>query len=52
MIPEAFLVRFRDSLIRGEYNLLLGSGICLDSINRLGETLRGDQTSCDAICVL
>ena len=40
MIPEAFLVRFRDSLIRGEYNLLLGSGICLDSINRLGETLR------------
>src|SRR4051812_619485 len=39
MIPEELRARFRDSLIRGEYNLLLGAGVCLDSVNGLGANI-------------
>ncbi|MGO9116853.1 MAG: SIR2 family protein [Desulfomonilaceae bacterium] len=52
MIPEALFPSFRQTLLRGGYNLLLGSGICLDSFNGKGLNLRSaDQLRRD-LCTL
>ncbi|PKN93325.1 MAG: hypothetical protein CVU44_10565 [Chloroflexi bacterium HGW-Chloroflexi-6] len=43
MIPEELLTTFQDTLFRGNYNLLLGSGLSLDSKNEDGEFLRSSE---------
>jgi len=52
MIPSDLYSSFRAALIRGEYNLLLGSGISLDSHNGLGENIRGAEQLRIDICAL
>jgi len=52
MIPDNYKTQFRDSLIRGEYNLLFGSGISLDSRNGLGELLRSADELRSDLCKL
>ena len=43
MIADEMKPAFRDTLLKGGYNLLLGSGITLDSHNGLGELLRSSE---------
>ena len=43
MIPNELLTTFRDTLFRGNYNLLLGSGVSIDSKNGEGELLRSSE---------
>jgi hypothetical protein len=43
MIPAALMPAFRETLIPGSYNLLLGSGISLDSRNGRGQFLRSSE---------
>src|SRR5450631_3205514 len=43
MIPENLARSFRDTLLAGGYNLLVGSGISLDSRNGRGELLRSAE---------
>ncbi len=43
MIPENLAKSFRDTLLAGGYNLLVGSGISLDSRNGRGELLRSAE---------
>jgi hypothetical protein len=52
MIPAALTKAFEDTLLAGGYNLLVGSGISLDSRNGRGEPLRSaDQLRRD-LCKL
>jgi len=39
MIREEIRGAFKDSIIKGRYNLLLGAGVCLDSQNGSGNKL-------------
>ena len=52
MIPKDTIVAFRSTLLAGGYNLLLGSGICLDSHNGLGEQLRSADSLRKDLCAL
>ncbi len=52
MLPDAIKAKFKDSIIRGQYNLLLGSGVCLDSVNGRGEKLRSANTLRVELCTL
>lgn len=52
MIPDNMKPGFRDTLLKGGYNLLLGSGVTLDSHNRLGETLRSSEQLRKDLCTI
>jgi hypothetical protein len=52
MIPSDQFDAFKNTLLMGGYNLLLGAGISLDSHNHLGETLRGAETLRQDLCAL
>lgn len=52
MIPAAVMPAFRDTLITGSYNLLLGSGTSLDSRNGRGQSLRSSEALRRDLCVL
>ena len=52
MIPDHAAKAFRDTLLAGGYNLLLGAGISLDSHNGKGEPLRGAETLRKDLCSL
>jgi hypothetical protein len=52
MIPKDTIAAFRNTLLAGGYNLLLGSGICLDSHNGLGEQLRNAEKLRQDLCSL
>ncbi len=43
MIPEELLTTFQNTLFRGNYNLLLGSGVSIDSTNGDREILRSSN---------
>lgn len=43
MLPGAHQEAFRQSLIRGQYNLLLGSGVSIGAKNEAGELLRSAE---------
>lgn len=43
MIPDALMPAFRETLLTGSYNLLLGSGISLDSRNGRDRFLRSSE---------
>ncbi len=43
MIPKEHLATFQDTLFRGNYNLLLGSAISIDSKNKDGEILKSSE---------
>lgn len=43
MIPKEHLAAFQDTLFRGNYNLLLGSAISIDSKNKDGEPLKSSE---------
>lgn len=50
MIPDGLLSSFRDTLVSGKYNLLLGSGVCLDSQNHRGDTLQSSASLRRHLC--
>ncbi len=52
MIPENLRDAFRSTLLSGGYNLLVGSGISLDSTNGQGETLRSAEQLRRDLCAL
>lgn len=52
MIPSDRLQEFREALLRGSYNLLLGSGITLDSTNGRGQLLRSSEQLRGDLCSL
>ncbi|HEX3354416.1 MAG TPA: SIR2 family protein [Terriglobales bacterium] len=52
MISKDLLPAFRDTLLGGSYNLLLGSGITLDSRNGHGELLRSAESLRHDLCKL
>lgn len=52
MVPETVLPAFRDTLLSGSYNLLLGSGTTLDSHNGRGELLRSTEQLRRDLCTL
>ncbi len=52
MIPEPLAGEFQDTLLSGGYNLLLGSGVSLDSCNGRGELLRGAEDLRRDLCRL
>ena len=52
MIPSTVHAAFRDSLFAGNYNLLLGSGISLNSRNDQGELLRGSEQLREDLCAV
>jgi hypothetical protein len=52
MIPDHGVKAFRDTLLAGGYNLLLGAGISLDSHNGKGEALRSAETLRKDLCSL
>jgi SIR2-like domain len=52
MIPAEFAPALRDTLLTGSYNLLLGSGISLDSRNGRGHILRDTDELRRDLCVL
>lgn len=52
MIPAKKLESFESSLISGQYNLLLGSGISLDSTNGHGDLLPGAEALRTRLCSL
>jgi len=52
MIPNAVMAAFRETLLRGSYNLLLGSGVSLDSRNGRNELLRGSEKLRQDLCAL
>ena len=52
MIPDELLNAFTSTLLTGGYNLLVGSGVSLDSKNGLGETLRTAETLRRDLCKL
>jgi hypothetical protein len=50
MIPSELLEAFKTSLLSGEYNLLLGSGVSLDSRNGEGTQLQSAETLRKNLC--
>lgn len=52
MIPEQMKPALRDTLLKGGYNLLLGSGVTLDSHNSLGEPLRSSEQLRRDLCTV
>ena len=52
MIPKDTIAAFQNTLFTGGYNLLLGSGICLDSNNGLSEQLRSAEELRQDLCSL
>ncbi len=52
MIPVSLKGAFRDTLISGGYNLLLGAGISLDSKNPSGDYLRSGEKLRKDLCQL
>ncbi len=52
MIADDIKPAFRDTLLKGGYNLLLGSGVTLDSHNRVGEPLRSSEQLRKDLCTL
>lgn len=52
MIPKDLMPAFRNTLLGGDYNLLLGSGVTLDSRNGYGELLRSADTLRRDLCKL
>lgn len=52
MISEEMRSAFKDSLIRGRYNLLLGAGVCLDSHNGLGARLPSTEQLREDLCTV
>jgi hypothetical protein len=52
MVPAAFAKPFEETLLAGGYNLLVGSGISLDSRNGRGEQLRSAEELRRDLCNL
>ena len=52
MLAEKLLEEMKASLFAGHYNLLLGSGISLDSKNQLGDPIIGAWELTDFLCKL
>jgi hypothetical protein len=52
MVSTQLLAPFRETLLTGGYNLLLGSGVSLDSRNGLGEPLRSSEDLRRDLCQL
>lgn len=52
MLEAAQLELFRDSLLSGRYNLLLGSGTSLTSRNKSGQLLRSAERLREELCAL
>ncbi len=52
MISEEYIEPFRQGLFSGQYNLLLGSGVSLDSTDRYGSTLKSVSTLTKELCLL
>lgn len=52
MIPKDLMPAFRGTLLGGDYNLLLGSGVTLDSRNGHGELLRNSDALRRDLCKL
>lgn len=52
MIPNDMKPALRDTLLKGGYNLLLGSGVTLDGHNRLGEPLRSSEQLRRDLCTV
>ena len=52
MLTDDLIQRFRDSLFAGHYNLLLGSGISLESRNHAGDQLRSSERLRQDLCAL
>ena len=50
MIDPRFSAAFRETLLSGRYNLLLGSGVSLDSRNKNGELLPGSEALRKRLC--
>jgi len=50
VIPGDLKAALRETLFRGGYNLLLGSGVSLDSHNGLGESLRSSEQLRQDLC--
>ena len=46
MIPKKSLAAFKQTLLKGEYNLLLGAGVSTESKNGRGELLPA-QSNCE-----
>jgi hypothetical protein len=52
MVPNNVEKEFKDTLLAGGYNLLLGSGVSLDSRNGKGEPLRSAESVRQDLCRL
>jgi hypothetical protein len=52
MISEEYIEPFRQGLFSGQYNLLLGSGVSLDSTDRYGSALKSVSTLTKELCLL
>ena len=50
MIPENLISEFSNTLLEGSYNLLLGSGVSLDSKNGSGQRLRSSEELRRELC--
>ncbi|MDP9177430.1 MAG: SIR2 family protein [Gemmatimonadota bacterium] len=52
MIPAEAMQAFSETLLTGGYNLLLGSGVSLDSCNGLGKPLKSSESLRQELCKL
>jgi len=52
MIPDALIPEFKRTLFAGGYNLLLGSGVSLDSTNEQNRLLRGADDLRKSLCAI
>lgn len=52
MIREDIRGAFKDSIIKGRYNLLLGAGVCLDSQNSSGDNLPSAESLRKDLCTV
>ena len=50
MLPENLRQQFRDTLMSGQFNLLLGAGASLDAKNHDGHSLLGSGDLRNALC--
>lgn len=52
MIDDTIFPRFRESLFKGQYNLLLGAGVSMDSSDRHGKSLPSADQFREGLCTL